>query len=270
MIPQLQSRNLRVACRSVWALAIATVCLAAGIGDQRPLAQSPPDAKLIQLTDPDGVTSLPGWSRAPKDFAPNQIVPNGIYARDARILTIQSKVTDFVPAIEEMLERDGVVDVRFRTQHLVAGPEVERFRDATGMMQSEFRTWIATGHETDRAVKIAGFSIVTPVGEDAGVSAEMFVATPDAFERLGGWVVPTVRYFGLSLNSPDAEMMQYGSDADQSAVEHMGYFFQEWMAYITTGKNMAAIGTLQTLGMQSGTDQAQDSGLQDPVFDVME
>jgi len=190
-----------------------------------------------------------------------------VFTDEVRVLSIQSKTPDLKQALSEILSQDGVTSFHLSASEELSSQTVTSFMDATGMTTSKFYTWVGTAKSADKPVKLAGFSIVTASGPDLGTSAEMFIAPPEVFEPLGGWVVPTVRYFGLELNEPYTDMSMYGAMSDQDATQQMGRFFEEWMAYITAGKNMAAIGTLQTLGMQSGTDQAQDNGLQDPVFD---
>jgi len=226
-----------------------------------------PQEPLVQVTDLDGITRLVGWKRAPVSLAENRIVPDRNLSGDVRVLSIQSNLTDFQTGIPEILQRDGVTSFKLSALEELSGETVISFMHATGMTTSEFYTWVGTAKSADKTVKLAGFSIVTPSGPDEGTSAEVFIAPTTVLESLGGWVVPTVRYFGLKLNDPNADMTIYGTMRDEEAAQHMEHFFEEWMAYITIGKNMATIGTLQTLGMQNGADQAQDTGLQDPIFD---
>ena len=219
-------------------------------------ASSPP---LIQLVDADGMTRLQGWKRASIYYADNRITPLDPKHDRARILSISSDLTVFLPAIQESLLKDGVTHVKISAVKSLKGPKVHSFKDASGLLDSEFKTWVAEGRDKFGPVKIAGFSIVTPSpGKDPGVSAEMFVAPVDSFEALGGWAVPTVRYFGLSLNNPSQNMIVYGREKDDAAVTHMEYFFTEWMQHMTIGKNMAVIGTINTLEMQNGTGIFQD------------
>ena len=222
----------------------------------------------MQVTDPDGVTRLEGWRRAPVAYAENRIVPADVRAKDVRVLSIQSDLVDLQAALRESLRKDGVTSFRLSAREQLSGATVTSFMDATGMKTSAFYAWVGNATSAGKPVKVAGFSIITPSGPDQGTSAEMFIAPEGSFTALGGWVVPTVRYFGLRLNEPNADMAVYGAMSDEDAAKEMGRFFEEWMAYITRGKNMATIGTLQTLGIQNGTDQSQDEGLQDPIFDV--
>ncbi|MEO0452435.1 MAG: hypothetical protein AAFZ74_19135 [Pseudomonadota bacterium] len=231
------------------------------------LPEETPAQPLVQVTDLDGTTRLVGWKRAPVSYAENRIMPDGSSSSDIRVLSIQSKLTDFQAAIPEMLRVDGVTSFKLSAREKLSGETVISFMDATGMTTSEFYTWVGSAKSAEKTVKLSGFSIVTPSGPDEGTSAEVFIAPTTDFESLGGWVVPTVRYFGLKLNDPNADMKLYGTMSDEDAARQMGRFFEEWMTYITIGKNMATIGTLQTLGMQNGIDQAQDTGLQDPIFD---
>lgn len=245
---------------------LALLCSVIAIGFAA--SQTPPHVPLVQMTDADGITRLNGWARAPVPHAENKIVPKGVFSGDARVLSIQSELGEFLPAIHESLELDETRSFRLSASEQLTGETVNLFKDATGMNGAAFYAWIGSAIHKGDSVQIAGFSIVTPQGPDKGAAAEMFIASPEAFEKLGGWVVPTVRYFGLQLNEPDADMTQFGAMSDQDAVTNMGRFFKEWMAQITVGKTMAVMGTVQTLGIQNGSDQAQDTGLQDPIFDV--
>ncbi len=240
---------------------LAALCMALAV-----LASPAHSGPLAQVSDSDGVTRLQGWARAPVAYAPNRITPER-GADGSRVLTIQSEQTAFGPAIADSLAQDGVLDVQILAQRELSSATVTRFQEAADLRASRFMTWIAAGRDAAGPVKIAGFSIITAQGVDPGVSAEMFVAPVEAFEARGGWVVPTVRYFGLALHDPATDVSAHGRADDAEAVAAMAHFFEEWMGHITLGKTMAAIGTAQTLSMQQGFDQAQDTGLQDPLFD---
>ena len=244
------SRLIQVFCA-------ATLMMALFISDAQ--AQSVSSPPLVQIVDADGVTRLQGWKRVPIHYADNRIKPLNPKHDLARIVSISSDLTTFLPAIRESLLKDGVTDIKLSAMKSLKGPKVHSFKDAADLLKSEFITWVAKGRDKSGPVKIAGFSIVTPSsGKDPGVSAEMFIAPIDSFEALGGWVVPTVRYFGLSLNNPSQNMVMYGREKDDLAATHMEYFFTEWMQHMTIGKNMAVIGTLHTLEMQNGTGVFQD------------
>jgi len=212
---------------------------------------------LHQITEADGVTNLHGWKREPLPYASNRIVPSFHKGSNARVLTITSSLTAFKPAIVESLRLDGVTNVKIQAEKQLQGSAIESFKSATNLKGSTFKTWIATGTDVSGDVKIAGISFITPSGNDSGVTAEMFVAPTSEFESLGGWVVPVVRYFGLQLNNPHQNMGAHGRAADKIAAEQMASFTREWMQYVTMGKDMAVISTLQTLGMQNGTGIAQ-------------
>lgn len=252
-------------CRLARTVLLSLCCLMFPIFQATP--QEMLTQPLVQVTDLDGTTGLVGWRRAPVTYAENRIVPIAARYSEARVLSIQSDLPDLQTALVESLKKDGVTSFRLSARRELSGEIVTSFMDATGMKTSTFYAWVGSARSAGEPVKVAGFSITTPSGSDRGTSAEMFIAPPDSFVALGGWVVPTVRYFGLQLYDPNADMAVYGAMSDQDATEEMGRFFKEWMAYITRGQNMATIGTLQTLGIQNGTDQSQDTGLQDPIFD---
>ena len=165
-------------------------------------------------------------------------------------MSIDSKLTNFNQALNESLALEGLSEVKLQHVNVMQSPVTSRFKKAIGFHDATFRTFIATAIGPTGPVKIAG---VSTARTSIGVMVEVFIAPTKSFDALGSWVVPTVRYFGLALNEPHADMSVHAKVTDKEAADNIADFFSQWMQYMIMGKDMSVMGTIQTLGIQNGT-----------------
>ena len=87
------------------------------------------------------------------------------------------------------------------------------------------------------------------------------------FAAMGGWFVPTARYFDVSFEHPDqVDLRRHGTLPDEEAAQKIAEHFGEFMTFILQSQSLMSAMTQQTLSIQQGLDQVEPRGLQDPMY----
>lgn len=247
-------------------LAIAIAC------SESPQAQPLEPVAPVYMDGPDSSIALVDWIASPVPHAPNRIVFRERGYRFARMLTIMEKSThedQFEQTVRTALSKESVTNLKFIKVKDIDGPIAEAFRREQAIPDGIFRAWIVSGKSDGKNIKGAGFSIITAeAASGPGTSLEVFLAETDEYEHMGGIMVPLARLFKVGLTNPEADLLSTGRAPDDEAIDAMVTQFEQFMVNIIRGKILNGIAQQQTLSIMQGLDQAQDYGLQDPVYDL--
>ncbi|MEM6908531.1 MAG: hypothetical protein AAF494_07610 [Pseudomonadota bacterium] len=248
-------------------LSAALAALLAGCAPAPSQAREPDNIVPVRIDDAQIQNSLAGWTKSPVPHAKNRIILTQRGYKDARALTVENDTLDFERAVREALSKEDISSVRIIEQRDVQGQIAQDFRTVTGIQDGQFRSWIAQGKGPLGAYTIAGFSLISPRGDDPGISVEMFLAPTDEFESLGGFAVPVVRYLDNTITQPPRSMRDWGSMSAADAVTEMDVYFARFMAQIIRGRILQGMMTQQTLGMLKGLGPNGEYGINDPMYD---
>ncbi len=230
-------------------------------------AREPDNFVPVRIADAQIQNSLKGWTKAPAPHAANRIVLKSRGFKDARALTVENTTLDFDRAVTEALSKEGITNISLLTQRDVQEAIAHDFRLVTGIKKGTFRSWIAKGTGPKGEYKIAGFSLISPLGNDPGTSFEMFLAPKREYEALGGFIVPSVRYLDNVITKPPATLREWGAMSDAQAIKEMDAHFAYFMTQIIRGRILQGMMQQQTLGMLQGLGPNGDYGLNDPIYD---
>ncbi|MGB3723548.1 MAG: hypothetical protein WA979_12120 [Pacificimonas sp.] len=216
----------------------------------------------------DGTTTLKGWRAAPADWSKNRIVIDHPAYKAAIVLSVNAMPVGFTNGLSAALAKEGLRDVRLTAKQDLTGDLTTTFSESIDNPGGRYAAFNAMATGRRGPVKVAGFWLQTPQGDEAGSSYEMFIAAPDEYEALGGWFVPAARYFQLSLTDPKpATIRGFGQYGDEDAAKNLASQFGNFMREILAGKTLAGMAQQQTLSIQQGLDQIDGRGLQDPMYD---
>jgi len=212
-------------------------------------------------------TILAGWHDAPTAYSSNRILPDDPAFAGAAIFTVEGAPVDFEQGLREALAHEGVTGPTVVARRDLTGSIPDKFGEAIDNRGGRYATFIADATGRDGPVRVAGLWLQTPTGPEAGASFEMFVAPRDTFAAMGGWFVPTARYFDVSFEHPDqVELRRHGTLPDEEAAQKIAEHFGEFMTFILQSQSLMSAMTQQTLSIQQGLDQVEPRGLQDPMY----
>ncbi len=219
-------------------------------------------------------TALEGWRLAPADWSAKRFVRRGDGYQTAVIQNTKlpelEAITDpgrFEEALHLTLAQEGVRDVRLIERRELSGEIADVLRDVISAPDADFFVWIAGGKGPSGKMQAAGVSIVTALAEEPGTSMEYFLASEAEYAHLGGVIVPIAHLFEHTFAEPDADVLEFGQQPDDEAIEIFKAQFEEWIVGIAMVR--ASIGMLQqsTVSILEGLNQVEPYGLQDPIFD---
>lgn len=213
-------------------------------------------------------TILSGWHDAPTAYSANRILPDDPAFAGATVLTVKDVALDFDRGLREALAHEGIDNPTITARRDLTGSIPDMFSTAIDNAHGRYSTFIADAEGPDGPVRVAGFWLQTPVGDEIGATFEMFVAPRDAFVAMGGWFVPTARYFDISFEHPtQVDLSYHGSLPPEEAAQNIAEHFGEFMSFILQSQALMSAMTQQTLRIQQGLDQTDARGLQDPIYD---
>ncbi|WP_137679909.1 hypothetical protein [Aurantiacibacter suaedae] len=212
-------------------------------------------------------TILVGWHDAPTAYSVNRILPDDPAFAGAAIFTVKDVAVDFEQGLQEALAHEGVSDPTVVARRDLTGSIPDMFSEAIDNAGGRYSTFIAAATGPDGPVRVAGFWLQTPTGPEIGSTFEMFVAPRDTFEAMGGWFVPTARYFDVSFTNPaSVDLRHHGALPADEGAQNIAKHFGEFMTFILQSQSLMAAMTQQTLSIQQGLDQVEPRGLQDPMY----
>ena len=251
--------------------AVLAVAIVMGGWGHSSYAQSLKPVAPVYLEGPNYTVTLKGWTQAPVSHSSNRIIYRKDGYRFARMLTISEAATrpdQFEEAVRKALTREAVTDVKFLEVREIDGPVANAFRKEANIPDGTFKAWIVSGNANGESIKGAGFSVISAQSTDPGTSVEVFLALTDEYEHMGGIMVPMGRLFKVSLTDPKNELLSTGRAPDDDAVDAMAAQFEQFMFNIVRGRILSGMAQQQTLTIMQGLDQANDYGLQDPIYDL--
>lgn len=233
----------------VMAIAFSSCSLAGASNEQAPLQPIMPTYEKLA----DGSTTLKGWRSAPAPHSSNRIIIDTPGYNSAMVLTISEMPVDFDAGLLAALAKEGLTDVRLTAKRNLSGTLTDAFSEAIKNPDGRYATFIATAKGRWGPVKIAGFWLQTPHGEERGSTFEMFIASPREYAALGGWFVPAARYFELTFNDPaSVDILAMSNMPDGEGAENVGKYFSDFMRNIVRGRILAGMMQQQTLSIQMG------------------
>ncbi|MXP08576.1 hypothetical protein [Pseudoblastomonas halimionae] len=212
-------------------------------------------------------TTLVGWHDASTPYSQNRILPDDPSFAGAVMLTVGDVAVDFDRGLVEALAHEGVSEPTVVARRDLTGTIPETFSTAIDNPRGRYSTFVADAVGPDGPVRIAGLWLQSPVDDEPGSTFEMFIAPRDTFEAMGGWFVPTARYFDISFVDPaEVDLTRHGTLPPEEAAQKIAEHFGELMSFILQSQALMSAMTQQTLSIQQGLDQVEPRGLQDPMY----